>query len=91
MTAKMTLDKAGRVLLPKELRDELRLGSGDILELESEGEKITLRPIQNVNSLLKKEGVWVFHTGTPLTATMTNEMMQNIRQERDHSLTQELK
>jgi len=59
MTAKITLDKAGRVVLPKSLREELRLGPGDALQLESEGERITLCPVRP-QALLKKEyGVWV--------------------------------
>ena len=60
MTAKLTLDKAGRVVLPKPLRDRLLLAPGDTLHLESEGERITLRPVR-ANVTLKKElGVWVY-------------------------------
>ena len=58
MTAKITLDKAGRVVIPRTLRRELRLGPGDALQLESEGDRITLRPFR-AEALLKKErGVW---------------------------------
>jgi len=39
---RLTLDKAGRIVLPKPLRDELRLEPGDALEIESSGEDITL-------------------------------------------------
>ena len=46
MTTILTLDKAGRVVLPKPLRDELELAAGDTLELESRGEQITLRPVR---------------------------------------------
>jgi len=60
MTTKLTLDKAGRVLIPKPLRQELHLGPGDTLQLESEGDEITLRPTR-VKALVKKErGVWVY-------------------------------
>lgn len=60
MNARLSLDKAGRVLIPKALRRELNLGPGDSLELESEGEEITLRPVR-AKALLKKErGVWVY-------------------------------
>lgn len=47
MTARLTLDKAGRIVLPKPLRDELRLGPGDTLEPENAGERITLRPVRS--------------------------------------------
>jgi AbrB family looped-hinge helix DNA binding protein len=60
VTTKLTLDKAGRVVLPKPLRDRLQLAPGDTLHLESEGERITLRPVRQ-NVMLKKElGVWVY-------------------------------
>jgi AbrB family looped-hinge helix DNA binding protein len=35
MTSRLTVDKAGRVVLPKPVRDELQLSPGDSLELES--------------------------------------------------------
>jgi AbrB family looped-hinge helix DNA binding protein len=60
MTTKLTLDRAGRVLIPKTLRRELHLSPGDTLQLNSEGEEITLRPMRT-KALLKKElGVWVY-------------------------------
>jgi AbrB family looped-hinge helix DNA binding protein len=69
MTTKLTLDKAGRVLIPKPLRQELHLGPGDTLQLESEGEQITLRPLR-AKALLKKErGVWVYQ-GEPTEASI---------------------
>jgi AbrB family looped-hinge helix DNA binding protein len=40
MTTKLTLDRAGRVLIPKTLRKELHLGPGDSLQLDSAGEEI---------------------------------------------------
>ena len=46
MNTIVTLDKAGRVVIPKTLRDELHLEGGDTLELESEGDRMTLRPVR---------------------------------------------
>ena len=34
---RVTLDKAGRIVLPKLVRDELRLSPGDTLDLSVEG------------------------------------------------------
>ena len=56
MIAKLTLDKAGRVVLPKPLRDELELAAGDTLELESQGEQIMLRPVRGAVPLQKERG-----------------------------------
>jgi AbrB family looped-hinge helix DNA binding protein len=64
MTTKLTLDRAGRVLIPKALRKQLHLGPGDTLQLDSEGTEITLRPVR-AKALLKKErGVWVYQGET---------------------------
>jgi AbrB family looped-hinge helix DNA binding protein len=71
MTTKLSLDKAGRVLIPKALREELHLGPGDTLQLDSEGEQITLRPMRP-NALVKRErGVWVYQ-GKPSHASVTD-------------------
>ena len=83
MTIRLTIDKAGRVVIPKPLREELHLEAGDTLEMESAGEQITLRPVRGSGPLTKEHGVWVFHTGQPLSASATDEMLEQIRGERD--------
>ncbi len=40
MNARLILDKAGRVVIPKSLCEELHLEPGDELEMESAGEQI---------------------------------------------------
>ena len=54
------LDKAGRVVLPKDLRDKLRLEAGDELLVEETGEQIILRPVRAQPTLKKERGVWVY-------------------------------
>ncbi len=83
MNIRLTIDKAGRVVLPKALREELHLEAGDALEMESAGEQISLRPVRGTGLLTKEHGVWVIHTGQPLSASATDEMLQQIRKERD--------
>ena len=83
MTVRLTIDKAGRVVIPKPMRRELRLEPGDALELESVGQHMTLRPVRGTAPLSKEHGVWAFRTGQPLPAFATDEMLQRIREERD--------
>ncbi|HTS48276.1 MAG TPA: AbrB/MazE/SpoVT family DNA-binding domain-containing protein [Bryobacteraceae bacterium] len=83
MSIRLTIDKAGRVVIPKPLREELHLEPGDALDLESAGEQITLRPVRGTGPLAKEHGVWVFHSGQPLRASATDEMLEQIRKERD--------
>jgi AbrB family looped-hinge helix DNA binding protein len=83
MNTRLTMDRAGRVVIPKPLREELNLEPGDSLEMESSGEQITLRPVRGTGPLTKELGVWVFRTGRPLPASATDDMLQQIRKERD--------
>jgi len=83
MTTTVTIDKAGRVVIPKILRDELRLEAGDSLQLASEGETVVLRPVRSSSPLRKEGGVWVFGRGATLTAVETNKTLRDIREERD--------
>ena len=80
---KLTLDKAGRIVLPKPLRDELHLESGDALEIESSGEDITIRPARGQAQLRKKHGIWVYRAGEPLSAATVEKTVRQIRRERD--------
>jgi AbrB family looped-hinge helix DNA binding protein len=89
MRGKVTLDRAGRVVLPKTLRDELRLSPGDTLDLTVKGDEVTLRPRRGATPLQKERGVWVFRTGEPLAAGETEETLRNIRAERQRQNTGE--
>jgi AbrB family looped-hinge helix DNA binding protein len=79
----LTLDKAGRVVLPKPIRDEMQLRAGDSLELESSEDRIVLRPRRGGAGLHKKQGVWVFNTGEPISAAATDGTLRQIRRERE--------
>ena len=79
----VTLDKARRVVLPKSLRTEMSLEAGDTLELESDGERVTLSPVRSVSPLRKEQGVWVFHSGRKVAADATDQMLERLRGSRD--------
>lgn len=79
MTTKIVLDKAGRVVIPKSLREELHLSPGDSLELESNGEQIKLRPLRAKSPIQKEDGVWVLRTGIPLRSSTTDKLLKIIR------------
>ena len=83
MNTIVTLDKAGRIVIPKTLRDELRLAPGDTLALESDGERVTLRPVRSASALNKEHGIWVFRSGRRLSTEETNRALENMRQERE--------
>jgi AbrB family looped-hinge helix DNA binding protein len=87
MRGSVTLDRAGRVVLPKTLREELHLSPGDTLDLTVEGESVTLRPRRIATPLQKERGVWVLRTGKSLAAAETEEKLRRLREKRDHGKT----
>jgi len=54
MGTRLIIDKVGRIVIPKPLREELHLGPGDTLEMESSGEQIMLRPVRGTGPLTKE-------------------------------------
>lgn len=80
---RLVIDRAGRVVIPKSVRAELRLEPGDALEMEKSGEQIILRPVRGAGPVAKERGIWVLSTGKPMPASMTDELLQQIREERD--------
>ena len=83
MNATLTIDKAGRVVLPKPVRDALQISPGDSLELESSEDHIILRPATGKGRMYKKQGVWVFDSGAPLPVETVNRTISRVRAERD--------
>jgi AbrB family looped-hinge helix DNA binding protein len=80
MNTTVTIDRAGRIIVPKALRDALQLEAGDTLELESQGEQLTLRPVRSGSALRKEHGVWVFRRGgAPINAEATNAVLDDVR------------
>ncbi len=86
MTATVTIDKAGRVVIPKEIRDGLRLEAGDTPAVESEGERVTPRPVHGGTPLQKERGVWVFHGGKALSLDEANQLVREARERRGPSI-----
>lgn len=82
MGSKVTLDRAGRIVLPKALRDELRLSPGDTFDLTVTDEEVTLHPRRGATPLQKERGIWVFRTGEPLTGSEAEEALRHIRAQR---------
>jgi AbrB family looped-hinge helix DNA binding protein len=80
----VSIDKAGRIIVPKPLRDALHLKAGDELEIAREGDDLILRHKFQPARLVKKKGLWVIRTaGGSITNDMVNETLQRVRHERE--------
>ena len=77
------IDNAGRIVLPKAVRRELRLSPGDSLKLECSEGRVNLRPVRGRGRIYKKQGVWVMNSGEPLDAGVVNRTLRRIRAERE--------
>ena len=77
---KITVGKAGRITLPKRLREKMRLVPGTVLHLQSDGEDITLRPIRRPATLAKEFGIWVYQGGP--TDESIPDLIDRVRDER---------
>lgn len=57
------IDKAGRVVLPKEVREELAINPGDLLKVSIHGNEVSLRPSREASGFLKRGRGLVFSGG----------------------------
>lgn len=76
---KITIDRAGRVVVPKSLRDRFNLVAGTELEIEATSNGLRLSKIGAAPSLVRKKGILVHHG----TARTTLDITEFIRAERD--------
>ncbi len=78
-----TIDRFGRVVIPKRVREDLCLAVGEPLVIEERDEGILLRPVREGAALKHKGRVLVFTgngTGEP------GDLVRKLREERLHRL-----
>lgn len=85
MPTTVTIDKAGRLVVPKPMRDALHLKPGAELEIQQEGDAITLRPPQTSPLLIRKNGMWLLQCSEPLHVSSVDLIAQN-REDRIQTL-----
>ena len=83
-TETVQIDKAGRVVLPKPLRQQFHLLPGDKLRLSVEGNGIRLEPADAGGELVRKGSVLVFSGdfAEPITTATVNELIEEERESR---------
>ena len=82
MTTKV--DRFGRIVVPKEIRDRHGLAAGSEVEIEDAAEMIILRRHEDLPGLVEKQGILVFRgrsTGD-LDAAMRSQRQERLRRSR---------
>jgi AbrB family looped-hinge helix DNA binding protein len=81
----LKIDSAGRLILPKRVRDRLRLTTGSVVELEEHPGEVVLRPKEQAPAFVQRNGRWVYvgqvHDGFDWDA-----MVEKDREERDREI-----
>ena len=75
----LRIDKAGRVILPKPVRDRMGLREGSALELVETAEGVVLKPVEQSPSMVKIDGLWVYTGKVPHGF----DIVQSIRDDRE--------
>jgi AbrB family looped-hinge helix DNA binding protein len=84
MKFKASLNRARQAVLPKGVLKQMQLSPGDELLVESDGDRITLRPLRP-RMLVKKEfGIWV-HQGRSSSLSISR-LIDTERKKRIRSL-----
>lgn len=84
MSDTVQIDQAGRLVLPKKLRDQFRLERGDTLSVEVRGDTIELRPtkaplvLKRVNGVLVAAGAGGIPAGRNLVAEDREARIQEL-------------
>jgi AbrB family looped-hinge helix DNA binding protein len=85
------IDKAGRIVLPKRVRDRLNLVPGDKLRLMLDDRTVRLEPVELTGRLTRKGSVLIF-TGDfeePITNDLIDSMLRADRESFLRVLAQE--
>jgi AbrB family looped-hinge helix DNA binding protein len=78
------IDKAGRVVLPKDVREELAIHPGDLFKVSVQGNQVTLHLNREKTGFIKRGRALVFSSGGD--DLLDNETVEGIRSSERDSL-----
>lgn len=76
-----TLDKFGRIIIPKKLREHVGITSETNLNIQADGKRIIIEPIRKEEPLVEKDGILVF------TGELQGEIDQFLINDRKRRIT----
>ncbi|MCC6262433.1 MAG: AbrB/MazE/SpoVT family DNA-binding domain-containing protein [Bryobacterales bacterium] len=81
----LKIDQAGRVILPKPIRDRFGLTAGAELEIQETADGLMLRPARRRSSLVTRDGL-LLHRGTLPKGVDWNRLVEEDRADRIRNL-----
>lgn len=85
---KITIDKTGRIVIPKRIRERYNMHPSTPIELETGAEGVFLKVIAQQPSLIKKQGILIHH-GSDTVSLDTADLVNRERQKRNSEITAE--
>lgn len=82
MNTIVEIDKAGRIVVPKKLRDAMHLVPGTRLSIERSGDRLVFEQASSEPQLIMKDGMWVV-SGGQITVEDVNEIIRQGYAERE--------
>lgn len=81
---KTTIDKAGRIVVPKRIRDRLALRGGEQLDIDEDNGRIEITRAEASGGLVRSQhGLLTFSGGPGLSAEEVREEIEKMREERE--------
>lgn len=78
---KTTIDRFGRLVVPKTIREKLGLRPGDEIEIEEQDNRIVLKNVEERYPLLVEDGVLIF------SGTASGDLLESVTRQREQRIS----
>ena len=82
---RVAIDKAGRIVVPKSIRDRLGFKPEMELEVVEQSEGVLLKRSEQRPSIIKIDNLWVYQ-GTPQPGANWDRVLEDVREQRIASI-----